>query len=167
MSMLARRAQSVTMGKTGTRQEIMPITVRPLVAEDFPAWSVLWAGYLRFYRQRLLDEITTLTFARLCDPEQFPHGLAAESDGAMIGFAHYLLHRTSWSAAKSCYLEDLFVDASARGQGAGRALVRAVYDAADGCGASTVYWMTQEFNADGRALYDTLGHRTSFIKYER
>jgi len=33
--------------------------------------------------------------------------------------------------------------------------------------AASVYWMTQEFNAEGRALYDTLARRTSFIRYER
>jgi len=27
--------------------------------------------------------------------------------------------------------------------------------------------MTQEFNAEGRAMYDTLARRTSFIRYER
>jgi hypothetical protein len=42
-----------------------------------------------------------------------------------------------------------------------------VYAAADRARAGSVYWMTQEFNADGRALYDTLAHRTSFIRYER
>jgi hypothetical protein len=42
-----------------------------------------------------------------------------------------------------------------------------VYAEADGAGAANVYWLTQEFNADGRALYDTLARRTSFIRYER
>jgi len=49
----------------------------------------------------------------------------------------------------------------------GRALIQAVYAAADRVKAGAVYWMTQEFNAEGRALYDTLAPRTSFIRYER
>jgi GNAT superfamily N-acetyltransferase len=61
----------------------------------------------------------------------------------------------------------LFVDPEMRGGGIGRALIKAVYDAADAAKATTVYWMTQEFNAAGRALYDTWAHRTSFIRYER
>ena len=48
-----------------------------------------------------------------------------------------------------------------------RRLVEAVYAAADAGGASTVYWHTQEFNAEARALYDTLARRTSFIVYQR
>ena len=66
-----------------------------------------------------------------------------------------------------CYLEDLFVLPEARGQGVARRLIEAVFAAADETGASTVYWHTQEFNANGRALYDTLAHRTSFIVYQR
>ena len=48
-----------------------------------------------------------------------------------------------------------------------RALIQRVYTEADKAGARTVYWLTQEFNAEARALYDTLAHRTSFIRYER
>ncbi|HTJ62352.1 MAG TPA: GNAT family N-acetyltransferase [Alphaproteobacteria bacterium] len=142
-------------------------TVRPLTDDDYPQWLGLWAGYLRFYRERLPEEITQATFNRLVDPENELKGLVAESDGRLLGFAHYLFHPSTWSLTGYCYLEDLFVDPDARGQGAGRALIEGVYAAADKAGSGRVYWMTQEFNADARALYDTLGHRTSFIKYQR
>jgi len=141
--------------------------VRALSSNDRPQWDSLWTGYLRFYRKRLSPEITNATFARLVDPTQQPHGLVAEVNGSLVGFVHYLFHPTTWSLTEICYLEDLFVDTTARGAGAGRALIEAVYAAADRSKASVVYWMTQEFNADGRALYDTLARRTSFIRYER
>jgi len=144
------------------------ISIRPLAAADRPGWSQLWAGYLRFYRQRLPDDITEVTFARLIDPARQPHGLvAALADGSLAGFAHILSHPTSWATADIVYLEDLFVDPAVRGGGIGRALIEAVYAKADAEGAAGVYWMTQEYNADGRALYDTLARRTSFIRYER
>ena len=85
----------------------------------------------------------------------------------LLGFATYLFHRSSWSMQPYCYLEDLFVAPAARGRGVARKLVGAVYAAADAVGASNVYWHTQEFNADARALYDTLARRTSFIVYQR
>ena len=122
---------------------------------------------MRFYRERLPEEITQTTFDRLVDPNNELKAFVAESEGRLIGFAHYLFHPSTWSLSGYCYLEDLFVDPTVRGQGAGRALIKAVYGAADAGGASKVYWLTQEFNADARALYDTLGHRTSSIKYER
>ena len=40
-------------------------------------------------------------------------------------------------------------------------LIEAVYAAAEATGAFSAYWHTQEFNADGWALYDTLARRTS------
>jgi GNAT superfamily N-acetyltransferase len=134
---------------------------------DRAEWDELWRGYLRFYRSRLEPEITELTWARLLDPSVQPHGLVAEVDGRLVGFAHYLFHPSTWSASAYCYLEDLFTAPEARGLGVGRALIEAVYEAADAAGASSVYWQTQEFNADGRALYDTLAQRTSFIVYRR
>ena len=143
------------------------IGIRPLEAGDRAQWGALWSGYLRFYRQHLPDEVTEGTFVRLIDARARLHGLVAERGGVLAGFVHYQFHPTSWSLRDSCYLEDLYVDPQARGSGIGRGLIRAVYEAADRAQAATVYWLTQEFNADGRALYDTLARRTSFIRYER
>jgi GNAT superfamily N-acetyltransferase len=141
--------------------------IRVLRSTDRAQWEALWNGYLRFYRQHVPAAVTEATFARLLDAGQQPHGLVAQGDGRLLGFVHYLFHPSSWSVKDICYLEDLFVDPAARGGGVGRALIKAVYAAADHVQAGSVYWMTQEFNADGRALYDTLARRTSFIRYER
>lgn len=143
------------------------IEIRPLRPDDRAQWNALWAGYLRFYRQHLPPEVTDGTFARLMEERAPLHGLVAVRDGTLVGFAHYLFHATSWSLRENCYLEDLYVDREARGGGVGRALIHAVYEAADRAQAASVYWLTQEFNAEGRALYDTLARRTSFIRYER
>jgi GNAT superfamily N-acetyltransferase len=142
--------------------------VRPVRPEDRRQWELLWQGYLRFYRARLDPAVTELTWTRLVDAGEQPHGLAADGGGGgLVGFATYLFHRTSWSIGPTCYLEDLFVAPEARGQGIARRLIEAVYAAADAEGAESIYWHTQEYNADGRALYDTLARRTSFIVYQR
>lgn len=146
----------------------MKTAIRDLVGADREQWTPLWNGYLRFYRHRLADAVTESTFVRLVSPDEQPHAVVAETpDGILVGFATYLFHRSTWAIADACYLEDLFVDPAMRGLGAGRALIHAVYAAADSHGAAGVYWQTQEYNADGRALYDTLARRTSFIRYER
>ena len=141
--------------------------IRVLRTADREQWESLWNGYLRFYRQHLPGEVTAATFQRLLQEGVQPHGLVALRDGRLVGFVHYLFHPSSWSLKDYCYLEDLFVDPAVRGAGVGRALIQAVYAVADRAQAASVYWMTQEFNADGRALYDTLARRTSFIRYER
>jgi GNAT superfamily N-acetyltransferase len=141
--------------------------IRPVQSDDRVAWGELWRGYLRFYRARLDPSVTEATWSRLIDPGAQPHGLVAELDCRLVGLAHYLFHPSTWSATGCCYLEDLFTLPEARGQGVARALIEAVCTAAEATGATRVYWHTQEFNAEGRALYDTLARRTSFIVYER
>lgn len=91
----------------------------------------------------------------------------AEEDGTLSGLVHYVFHPHLWRPEGVCYLQDLFTAREARGKGVGRALIEAVYDAADAAGAPAVYWMTQEFNYAGRMLYDRVAERTPFIKYSR
>jgi len=63
------------------------------------------AGYLTFYRASLASEVTDATWQRFFDPLE-ALGAVAERDGRLIGLAHYLLHRSTWSATCYCYLED-------------------------------------------------------------
>jgi GNAT superfamily N-acetyltransferase len=144
--------------------------IRQLEPSDWEAWRPLWDGYLRFYRQELSEDVTRESFRRLCAREDGFRALLAVEDepgGAALGFAHMLLHPSTWVTGKYCYLEDLFVSPAARGGSLARELIEAVYREADEAGASSVYWHTQEFNAPARSLYDKLAHRTSFIVYER
>ena len=144
------------------------IAIRPVTAADEPDWRRLWTGYLDYYETKLPEDIYASTFARLLSgaPGEF-RGLIAEVDRRPVGLTHYVFHRTCWSIADTCYLQDLYADPSVRGRGVGRALIEAVYAAADVHGAASVYWMTQEFNSTARRLYDRIGKKTPFIKYNR
>ena len=142
------------------------MSVRPLVEADRAGWEPLWEGYNAFYRHRAEAEVTHLTFERLCAGRGM-FGLVAQHGSALTGFAHCVLHPSTWTAASYCYLEDLFVDRSARGAGTGQELIQAVYRESDARGADQVYWHTQEYNGAARSLYDQVARRTSFIKYER
>ncbi|QHQ35188.1 GNAT family N-acetyltransferase [Algicella marina] len=144
-------------------------TTRPIDTGDFAAWQPLWQAYLAFYEASLAEEIYRTTFARLTDPEVSDYaGFIAESDsGEAIGLVHYITHRHGWRIENVVYLQDLYVSEAARGTGAGRALIEAVYDAADAAGTPTVYWLTQEFNSTARKLYDYIADLTPFIKYQR
>lgn len=142
--------------------------IRSLREGDFEDWNTLWQGYLRFYKSKLTDDVTKTTFTRLCDPEcKDQNGLVAEQGGKLIGLVHYIFHAHNWHIQPVTYLQDLFALPEARGIGLGRALIEAVYQAADANGTPVVYWMTQDFNHDARALYDRVGTLTPFIKYSR
>ena len=146
----------------------MTFSIRPLAHTDRAQWDELWQSYLTFYESVVPDEVTDLTWQRILDPEAPIHAFcAATPDGRLLGFVHYLFHPVTWAAGPRCYLEDLFTSTDARGQGVGRALIEAVYEAADRRGADQVYWLTQEFNATARKLYDQVAKVTPFIKYRR
>ena len=146
----------------------MTLTIRPLQVTDRDAWARMWSDYLTFYDSDVTPEIYNLTFSRLIDLEHMmQNGLVAELDNIAIGIVHYIYHPHHWRAEDVCYLQDLFIDSSVRGRGIGRALIEAVYAAADANGTPSVYWMTQDFNTNARQLYDRIGMLTPFIKYSR
>jgi GNAT superfamily N-acetyltransferase len=142
--------------------------IRPLAPSDESAWRDLWRGYLEFYETELPEEIYATSFARLVDPAVTDyHGLVALQDGRPVGLAHYIFHRHGWQVEDITYLQDLYVVPEARGTGAGRALIEAVYAAADAAGRPNVYWLTQTFNATARQLYDRVASATPFMEYRR
>jgi len=144
------------------------VVIRPIEAGDEAEWRRLWRAYLAFYKTERPEQVYATTFARLLSgkPNEF-NGFIALVDGRPVGLTHYLFHRTCWAEADTCYLQDLYADPEMRGKGIGRALIEAVYAAADDHGAATVYWMTQDFNATARRLYDRIATLTPFIKYQR
>ena len=145
----------------------MAVAIRAIRADDFDDWHRLWTSYLAYYQTTLSDEIKKVAFARLLRDDTQVHGLLAELAGRPVGLVHYIFHDHMWRPQGTCYLQDLFTDARVRGQGVGRALIEAVYLAAENAGTSNVYWLTQDFNQTARKLYDRVGKLTPFIRYDR
>ena len=144
------------------------LTIRPLEAGNETDWRRLWTVYLEYYESTVPEQVYQTTWRRLLSglPNEY-QGLMAFADGRAVGLTHYLFHRHCWRIENVCYLQDLVVDSDMRGKSVGRALIEAVYAAADAEGCPSVYWTTQHFNEAGRRLYDRVGELTPFIKYER
>ena len=146
----------------------MSVTIRSLKAKDRAKWSSMWTEYLKFYDSEVTIDIREMTFTRLIDPNRkVQNCLVAELNGNLVGLVHFIYHAHNWKIEDVCYLQDLFVDTKARLQGVGGALIKKVYAMADLNGTPSVYWMTQDFNANARVLYDRIGNLTPFIKYSR
>ena len=137
--------------------------VRDIAPKDRPQWEKLWQDNQTV--RRLSAEVTEMTWRRLFDGVEPVHGLVAEEGEAVIGFAHYLFHRSTAQLGCVCYLQDMFTAESARRRGVGRALIDAVCVRAREAGASRVYWSTGEGNAAARALYDKVATLTRFVQY--
>lgn len=144
------------------------LEIMPLQRSDEAEWRRLWRDYLAFYETELPEKIYALTWERLNSglPNEYA-GLLALSEGKPVGLAHYLFHRSCWLENNACYLQDLYADPDARGLGIGRALIEAVYERAAAQGSREVYWMTQDFNATARKLYDRIAEKTPFIIYQK
>ena len=143
------------------------IIIKPVGANERAAWEPLWNGYLAFYKATLAPGASDVAWARFHDPDEPMHLLGAYVDGRLTGIVHYLFHRSTWTPGNYCYLQDLFVDDSARGLGLGRALIEAVYEKAKAAGASRVHWLTQNGNAQARILYDQVADNPGFMQYRK
>jgi len=143
------------------------VVVKPVGPDEREAWEPLWAGYLTFYKTSVPAETSDVTWRRFHDPAEPMFVLGAYVDGKLTGIVHYIFHRSTWTPGDYCYLQDLFVSDGARGLGLGRALIEAVYEKARAAGASRVYWLTHETNAQARILYDQVADRPGFIQYRK
>jgi GNAT superfamily N-acetyltransferase len=146
----------------------MSITIRELAPGDRVQWEALFRAYIRFYREKVPDEVIEATWQRvLAQQDGFVGLVAEEPDGRLVGIAHLLFHRSTWSPTFYCYLEDLFVDIDTRRHGVGRALIEATYREADKRGATRTYWTTMGDNMTARRLYDRLAKLSGFVQYRR
>ena len=143
----------------------MSVMIRPATSADFALWEPLWQGYLEFYKAAVTDKVTRLTFERLTGGNAAMGSFLAFDGPSAIGMVNWIMHPSCWTEGDYCYLQDLFVDPAARGGGAGRKLIEAVYDVSRERLCSRVYWLTHETNTDAMKLYDKVATRSGFIQY--
>ena len=147
------------------------IAVRFVTRNDYAQWLPLWDGYNAFYGRSgptaLDPAITAMTWARFFDGYEPVHALVADRGGELLGLTHYLFHRSTTAIEPTCYLQDLFTDAAARGKGVGRTLIKGVYAKAQLAGSSRVYWQTHETNHTAMQLYDKVADRSGFVVYRK
>jgi GNAT superfamily N-acetyltransferase len=147
------------------------LTIRSVTPEDYDQWLPLWHGYNAFYGRSgataLAPRITAMTWSRFFDGYEPVHALVAECGGELLGLTHYLFHRSTTAIEPTCYLQDLFTSAAARGKGIGRALIKGVYAQAQLAGSARVYWQTHETNHTAMLLYDKVAEKSGFVVYRR
>ena len=145
----------------------MEVSTRKPELGDEESWRRLFGAYQRFYRASVPDPVVAGTWARINAADSPVNGLVAAVDGRLVGLTHYVFHESTWSDRHTCYLEDLYVDPSARGSGAARALIEAVETEARAMGAFRLYWHTQQYNGAARSLYDSIMPPSSFMVYRK
>lgn len=141
------------------------LVIRDATAADEAAWRGLWNQYLAFYKVDLADDVTAHTWARILDPSSRVAMRVAEVESVLAGFAIHHFHDSTWVKTPDCYLEDLFLDATFRGRGIGRALIDDLIAISRAKGWSRLYWHTDRGNETARKLYDTYAPEDGHVRY--
>lgn len=81
----------------------------------------------------------------------------AEADGEPVGFALWFYNFSTFRGRHGIYLEDLYVRPQARGQGAGKALLRALARRCLDEGLARLEWAVLNWNQPAIVFYDGLG----------
>lgn len=143
------------------------LTLRPVTEADHAAWRALWNAYLAFYETALADDVSAITWQRFLDPAEPAHAALAWIEGEAVGLVQWIYHRSNWSIANACYLQDLYVAHTQRGLGIGRRLIAHVGEAARTAGCAKVHWLTHETNATAIALYQRVAEQPGFIQFRQ
>jgi GNAT superfamily N-acetyltransferase len=143
----------------------MTVEIRDAAPSDEADWRRLWAAYITFYKVAVSADVTTATWTRILDPAKPLFMRVAVLDGHVVGFAICLLHEATWVKEPVCYLEDLFLDETARGQGIGKALLDDLVAKAKTNGWARLYWHTDEGNDTARKLYDRYTEADGHVRY--
>ena len=143
--------------------------IRPAENRDSPRLYEMLGQILRLHAALRPDvfradreKFTPEELAELLKREDRP-SFVAEEDGKCVGYALCeIKERQSPQFVKRrvLYLDDLCVDASARGKGIGRALVDFLLGYARGIGADSLELNVWECNADAVAFYERTGFKT-------
>ena len=135
----------------------MTLEIRPPTRDEVPA-IVAMVHELAEY-ERAPDECH-LTEDQLADA-LFRPGAAlfshvAVADGELVGMSLWFLNFSTWVGRHGIYLEDLYVRPSARGSGAGRALLVKLAQIAVERGYERLDWWVLHWNP-AREFYRALG----------
>jgi GNAT superfamily N-acetyltransferase len=95
------------------------------------------------------------------------HAALAWHEGKAIGLAHWIYHRSTWTAGDYCYLQDLFIAKDLRSSGVGRQLIEYVYAQARLADCARVYWLTHETNSKAMLLYERVAERSGFVQFRK
>jgi len=130
---------------------------------DRERWADLYRGYSAFYEVPTPD-LNHLWHRLTADGEL--ECFVAEFDGEVVGLAHVRAFARPLEGDTAGFLDDLFVDPTRRGGGAGAALLTHLRSLAAERGWGAVTWITGADNHIARRLYDRLAEAQQWVTYD-
>jgi len=136
----------------------MQIQIREATAADTPIILKLIRNLADY--EKLADKVTATEEklrATLFGPRPAAEVLLATADGETVGYALFFTTYSTFLARPGLYLEDLFVELPARGQGIGTALLSRLAQLAVERGCGRVEWSVLNWNEPSIRFYESLG----------
>ncbi|MCR9197944.1 MAG: GNAT family N-acetyltransferase [Planctomycetaceae bacterium] len=107
---------------------------------------------------QLASTLTPQSLQQLLLDEAAPlRCLVVEQAGELLGYATFAPQWSTWHAARYLYLDCLYLQSEARGQGLGRQIMDRIAAAARSLGCGHVEWQTPADNQSAIAFYEHIG----------
>ncbi|MFP3579120.1 GNAT family N-acetyltransferase [Arthrobacter sp. fls2-241-R2A-200] len=133
--------------------------IRPATVEDIPA-ILRMIHDLAIYEKEpdaVKNTPAMLTDALFGENPRVYATMAENSAGTVQGFALWFLNYSTWEGVHGIYLEDLYVEPDARGEGHGKALLQHLAATAVERGYARVEWSVLKWNEPSINFYKNLG----------
>ena len=143
------------------------LSITTVTASDFGELLPMLRAYCDFYEVDPPDNrLLALATALIDNPDEGLQ-LIARNDGTPTGFATIYWSWQTLYAARVGVLNDLYVNAAARGSGTGRKLIEWGLELCRERGAEKLVWETAPDNATAQRLYDGIGAaKSTWLSYE-
>jgi GNAT superfamily N-acetyltransferase len=144
------------------------LRVEPISGQQYETLVPMIAAYQGFYEaEDISEERNREFFRRFLSPSEDGMLIGAWRGDRLVGYACLYWHFSSTRAVETVLMNDLYVEAEARGEGVGRALIEAAAEVARERGSPILEWSTAPDNATAQRLYDSTGAaRSTWIDYE-
>jgi GNAT superfamily N-acetyltransferase len=147
----------------------MPIQIRRASLADLRTVAELFDGYRQFYGQPADFPLAEAFLRdRLTNNDSVIFMASDPASGAGLGFVQLYPSFSSVAARRIWILNDLFVAATSRRTGVGRALLDAARDFGKSTGVKRLVLSTANTNREARALYESNGYQQDdvFLVYK-
>ena len=134
------------------------LTIRKVSAEDYETLYRLIVAIADYHDQARSVRTTVEQLQQAASEARFG-ALLAELDGRAVGYASYTLDYSIWLGRDYMRIDDVYVDAEARGNGIGEALMDACRELCHELGVRRIKWEVQTDNVMARRFYERLGAR--------
>lgn len=135
-----------------------PTNIRPAEPRDIGEILELCRQHAIHERAELSNDFLTETsLSELLFQQRSVQCLVATIEGAIVGYATYVVQFSTWQARRYMYVDCLYLIESVRGRGLGRELLHHIRDESQNAGCSHLEFQTPVFNAAAIAFYRRVG----------